>query len=162
MISGSFSCIKSLDNSINKDLLGIGRLSNCHLAILKAPYIDAIVKGKKQIESRFANSRPGFLSTVTAGDKIFLKVSSGPVLATAIVSKAKYFDLLTPEKVRQLKDKYDHLICGHDDYWQAKENAKFALLIWLKSVKKTDPVYINKRDRRAWVLLTPTKNFGLL
>jgi len=35
-------------------------------------------------------------------------------------------------------------------------------LVWLEGVKSIKPVRINKKDRRAWVVLTEKENFGLL
>ncbi len=50
---------------------------NHHLAILKKQYLDAILAGRKTIESRLYQTKQKWLSQVNAGDKIFLKASSG-------------------------------------------------------------------------------------
>jgi ASC-1-like (ASCH) protein len=64
-------------------------MANCHLVILKKPYLDAILSGKKKVESRFSKSRRNFLNSIKAGDLLFLKQSSGPVCATARVGKGE-------------------------------------------------------------------------
>ena len=41
-------------------------------------------------------------------------------------------------------------------------DCKFCLLIWLGDVKTIEPVRIDKKDWRAWVVLAEGKDFGLL
>ena len=74
-------------------------MANYHLVILKKPYLEAILDGRKTIESRFARTRHAPFGQVCNGDKLFLKVSSGPVCATATVSKVRNFQDLTPKQV---------------------------------------------------------------
>ena len=133
-----------------------------HLVILKKPYLDAILAGKKTVESRLMKAKSGPFGKVSAGDKLFLKVSSGPVCATAVVAKVKNFENLTPEKITAIKKQYNRLICGGEDYWQSKMDSSCGFLILLKDVRCISPVYIHKKDWRAWVVLTQESNFGLL
>lgn len=135
---------------------------NYHLVILKKPYLDAILAGRKTVESRFYKTRQYWLSRVAAGDKLFLKVSSGPVRATAIAAEVKSFDNLTAPKIAELKQRYNQKIAGDDLYWREKSNSRFGILIWLKDVKPITPRFIQKADWRAWVVLTKTESFGLV
>lgn len=135
---------------------------NYHLAILKKPYLDAIIAGRKTIELRLYQTKQKWLSQVSAGDKIFLKVSSGPVMATAIVDKVKYYENLTPEQVTQIQKQYNQQIMGSKQHWQEKINSKCGVLVWLKDVRLIPHQSIKKFDWRAWVVLTPKENFGLL
>jgi ASC-1-like (ASCH) protein len=137
-------------------------MANYHLVILKKPYLDMILEGRKRIESRLYRSRHPVFGRVFAGDKLFLKVSSGPVCATATVEAVKNFENLTPEKILELKHLYNHDIGGGDEHWQSKIDCKYCLLVWLKDVKTIKPVRIRKQDWRAWVVLTEKKDFGLL
>lgn len=137
-------------------------MKNYHLAILKKPYLDAIINGSKPIESRFTKTKRFFFGRVTPGDKIFLKQTSGPVCATATVAEVKQFENLTPAKIVQLKNKYNKHILGSDEYWQSKADCRYGVLIWLTDVEPILPVRINKTDWRAWVVLTEKQNFGLL
>ena len=137
-------------------------MANYHLVILKKPYLDAILDGRKHIESRFTlTNRDGF-GRVSAGDTLFLKESSGPVCATAMVKTVRNFENLTPERIIEIKQKYNHRILGNNEYWQSKNDCRFGFLVWLGDVKPIEPVRINKKDWRAWVVLTEKKNFGLL
>jgi ASC-1-like (ASCH) protein len=137
-------------------------MTNYHLVILKKPYLDAILEGRKKIESRFTRTRHHGFGRVGAGDKLFLKLSSGPVCATATVEAVKNFENLTPERITQLKQQYNQDICADDEYWRSKMNCGFGFLVWLQGVKPIEPVRICKRDWRAWVVLTEKENFGLL
>ena len=110
-----------------------------HLVILKKPYLEAILAGRKKVESRLTKTKRPYFEQVDVGDKLFLKVSSGPVCATATVSAVKTFEDLTPQKITEIKQRYNHLILGAEE-----------------------PVRINKKDWRAWVLLTNKQNFNLL
>ncbi len=135
---------------------------NYHLAILKKQYLDAILAGHKTIESRLYQTRQKWLSQVSAGDKIFFKASSGPVMATAIVDKVKYYENLTAKQIAQMQKQYNQQILGDEQYWQEKAKSRYGILIWLKDVQPIPHRSIKKFDWRAWVVLTPKENFGLL
>jgi ASC-1-like (ASCH) protein len=137
-------------------------MANYHLVILKKPYLDAILDGRKQIESRLTKTRRPAFGRVFPGDTLFLKVSSGPVCATAMVTAVKNFENLTPRQIIEIKQRYNHYIKGSDEYWQSKMDSKFGFLAWLTDVKPMELVRIHKKDWRAWVVLTEKENFGLL
>jgi hypothetical protein len=137
-------------------------MPNYHLAILKKPYLDAILDGRKPVESRFTITKRAPFGQIFRGDKVFLKQSSGPVCATAVVSAVKSFLNLTSQKVFDIKTRYNHLILGSDEHWRHFSRCNFGLLIWLKDVKSIEPIMIDKKDWRAWVVLTCRENYGLL
>jgi len=132
-----------------------------HLVILKKPYLDAILAGRKTVESRFMKAKCGPFGKVAQGDKLFLKISSGPVCATAVVAEIKNFENLTPQKITDIKKQYNHLVCGGDDYWQSKMDSGCGFLALLENVREISPVCIDKKDWRAWVVLTKENDFGL-
>lgn len=137
-------------------------MANCHLVILRKPYLDAILQGRKRIESRFTKTRHHGFGRVGAGDKLFLKLSSGPVCATAAAAAVKNFENLTQGQILQLKRRYNQHIGGDEKYWRSKADCRFGFLVWLQDVEPMNPVWINKKDWRAWVVLTEKENFGLL
>ena len=136
-------------------------MSNYHLAILKKSYLDAILDGRKPIESRFWKTRRSAFGRVMPGDKLFLKISSGPVCGMATVEAVKNFENLTPEQIIAIKQQYNHLIGGADEHWRNRADCKFGFLVWLKDVRVIKPVRIHKKDWRAWVVLTEKEDFGL-
>lgn len=137
-------------------------MANCHLVILKKPYLNAIMEGRKRIELRLYKTRRPAFGRVFAGDKLFLKISSGPVCATATAASVKHFDNLTPEKILELKRRYNRDIGGSDEHWLGKIDCKFGFLVRVRDTQSIEPVRINKKDWRAWVVLTQKENFGLL
>ncbi len=137
-------------------------MSNSHLVILKKPYLDAILEGHKAIESRFTKTKRHAFGRVFQGDTLFLKISSGPVCGRATVAKVKNFENLSPAKILEIKERYNHQIGGDDEIWNSKMDSRFGFLVWLKDIKPIEPVKIDKKDWRAWVVLTDKKNFGLL
>ncbi len=136
-------------------------MANYHLVILKKPYLDTIVDGKKTIESRFMMTKKEPFGQIMPGDKLFLKESSGPVLATAAAEKVESFENLSVEKMSKIKEKYNDRILGPDEYWQSKADCRYGVLIWLADVRQIEPVRIEKKDWRAWVVLSSKKNYGL-
>jgi predicted transcriptional regulator len=137
-------------------------MANSHLVILKKPYLGMILDGRKRIELRLSKARQHGFGRVLPGDRLFLKVSSGPVCAIATAADVKNFENLTPDKILELKRQYNHEIGGGDEHWQNRIDCKFCFLVWLKDVRAIEPVRIDKKDWRAWVVLTEKKNFGLL
>ena len=108
-----------------------------HIAILIRPYVKLILDGCKTIESRLTVSpRPPFRAVQT-GERIFFKESAGPFFATAIAGEVLCFDHLTPAKLDDLKQRFNHEIRGEDAYWHWKREAKYATLIRLRQVLPT-------------------------
>lgn len=137
-------------------------MANYHLVILKKLYLDAILDCRKPVESRFWKTRRYPFGRVLPGDKLFLKISSGPVCAVATVAAVKNFENLTPKQIAEIKQQYNRYIRGTDEYWHSRANCKSGFLVWLKDVRTIEPVRIHKKDWRAWVILTEKENFGLL
>jgi ASC-1-like (ASCH) protein len=135
---------------------------NYHLVILKKPYLNLILSGQKTIELRLTRARrvPG--PRATAGDRLFLKASGGPVCAVATAAEVRYYEGLTPEGIAEIRRQYNEQIGGGDAVWQSMMDCRSGFLVWLRDVRPIAPVRIDKKDWRAWVVLTPEKNFGLL
>ena len=137
-------------------------MANYHLAILKRAYIDMILDGSKTVESRFTITMRAPFGQIFEGDELFLKQSCGPVCAMAKVKQVKTFENLTPKEILKIKQLYNKDILASDEYWQSKLDCRFGILIRLKNVSAIKPIYISKKDWRAWVVLTEKANFGLL
>ena len=132
------------------------------MAILKKPYIDLILAGKKTIESRFMARPVAPMGKIAVGDTLFLKASAGAVTGIAKVSSFREFRDLTIADIQKLKREYNKFIMGDDAFWSSLDQKKCAVLIWLTDVRNIEPLRIQKKDWRAWVVLTAQKNFGLL
>jgi ASC-1-like (ASCH) protein len=135
---------------------------NHHLVILKKPYLNLIVSGRKTIELRLGKGRRGAFGHVYRGDRLFLKVSSGPVCAVATVADVKYYEDLTPQRIVQIRQQYNDRIMGGDAVWESMMDRRYGFLTWLRDVRPITPIQIDKKDWRAWVVLSKGKDFGLL
>jgi len=136
-------------------------MAGAHLVILKKPYLDAILAGRKTVESRLLKTRRAPVGCVQAGDRLFLKLSCGPVCGVAIAQKVLNFSEVSPEKISRLSERYNKYILAGQQYWRDRASCKYAVLVWLVGVRAISPVSIDKRDLRGWVVLKPGADFGL-
>ena len=125
-----------------------------HVAILKPVYIRAILVGRKTIESRLTvQNRPPY-GVVRPGERLFIKASGGPFMATAIAGKVTQFNDLTPRRVEALRRRFQKRVGGDDAYWRSKRDSRFAVFIELCGVSELDvgPAY-PKVNMKAWHVL---------
>lgn len=106
-----------------------------HVAILRGPYLSAILEGRKTIESRLTRGPLAPYRQIETGQAIYLKQSCGPILGTAVAGRVMFFDELAPADVRRIRRDFGKLIGGDDDYWKAKAQSRYATLVWLQKVK---------------------------
>ena len=125
-----------------------------HLAVLRKLYLDRILSGSKTIECRFSRTRRPPFGAVRAGDRIWLKLSGGPVVATAHARSVKFLHPLGAAELRDLRLRYGDSIHASRSFFHAHAQANFATLIALRAVVRIEPFEISKSDRRAWVVLT--------
>ena len=114
--------------------------------------LEDVLSGRKTIESRFARVRCPPFGKVRTGDRLLLKQAAGPVRGEATAGKVLSFEGLTPVKVKELFRKYPGIRAGKE-FMNAKNDSKYATLIFLENMKKVEPYAIKKRDRRPWVIL---------
>ncbi len=126
--------------------------SRVHLAICTHKIIKHLLNGEKKIETRFSKNKQMPYNRIEPGDFLLFKKTGGPIVGTAIAGKVVFFDDLSQEKVRHLKETYNERIMADDDFWACKMYSNFATFIYLDEVKRITPSRINKRDRRPWVI----------
>ena len=126
-----------------------------HLAIFSEPYLTYLLKGKKTIESRFSLNRIHPHGNVSKGDIVVVKKTGGAVMGFFQVTEVIFSDQLNQISFNQIKKKYSKGICSNIDpnFWLKHQSAKFATLIRVGELKKMQPFFINKKDRRGWVIL---------
>jgi len=123
-----------------------------HVAVLQRDGVDAILSGEKEVEARLSKTAAPPFGKVHRGDRIFLKQASGPFRATAKVGRVVSLDHLSEEDVEKLRERYNDVILGPDDYWEDKRGARYATLIWLRRIEETDEApegYVPK-PRASW------------
>src|SRR5260221_7933086 len=64
-----------------------------HLAILRHPYLDFILEGKKTIESRFSRRRCAPFGAVSKGDIVLLKRPAGRIVGICVIEKVWVYHL---------------------------------------------------------------------
>lgn len=126
---------------------------NAHLAILREPYLGKIIIGEKTVESRFTKNRVAPFKSVSNGDILFLKRSSGPICAITSVKKALYFGHLSSKDVEKIFNDYKDVLCVDSTFVESKINSKFASLFILGPVITIDPIRVLKIDKRPWIRL---------
>ena len=123
-----------------------------HIAILRQPFFDLILRGEKTIESRWSMHRIAPYEKVNVGDIILLKETGKDVTAQAKVSKIEYFEL-TPMVVEKIRMQYGKQIgmqyfTNYDKILQKK----FCTLIWLEDVKIIPPIKVPRSNGAGWLI----------
>ncbi|NRA57268.1 MAG: hypothetical protein HRU13_04015 [Phycisphaerales bacterium] len=127
-----------------------------HVALVHPWVVDALLAGKKTIESRFSRDRRPPFDRVAKGDVVHFRVTGGGYAARAVVAKVECHDSLTPEKVLQIESDLRSSIGGEDEYWQAARSARCATLVHLVQcvgVEAGPRLDRQPGDRRAWFVL---------
>ncbi|MDX2116252.1 MAG: ASCH domain-containing protein [Planctomycetota bacterium] len=125
-----------------------------HVAVVRGPYLEAMLTGRKTIESRLTVTRREPFGVAAAGERIYFKEPGGPFRVTALIGRTLEFAGLTPSGVRLLRRRYGKLIGGDEAYWSAKLGARYAALMYLEAVEEVcgGPVHPAFHGR-AWMRL---------
>lgn len=131
-----------------------------HLAIMRRSTIEAILTGRKSIETRFTKFRIVPFGVVERGDLIFMKPPGGEIVGQFRVKKVISFEGIDKDDIKRIFDDYgDRIQTGNSGedmrYQQDKQNASYGTLIFIADSERfiTSPIKIQKRDLRAWVVL---------
>lgn len=135
-----------------------------HLAILHAPFVKLILAGEKTVESRISRVRCEPFGRVHEGDLIYLKVSGGPVLASARAGRVWSYDGLTPELLERIRRRHNAQVQADEEYWESKRDAVCATMIELTCVRavQASPRLPARApgSRKAWYCLGPVRYDG--
>lgn len=126
-----------------------------HLAILYGSYLDEVVSGRKTVECRLGKMGYPPHGAVRPGDLIWFKETSGPVRVVASAQSIRCFRDVTPAMVETIRRQWGREIRASADFWQRgrQMGAEAVTLIWLGNVCPLRPFRVEKRNRRAWVVL---------
>lgn len=124
-----------------------------HVAILKKPYVKLILSGQKTIESRLTRTAQPPFRAIQTGERLFIKASSGPFMATALAGLIEQHQGLEPRDIQRLNRRHNRAVCGDPAYWELKSQSRFAVFIHLEQVEPIDvgPKYV--KSMRAWHVL---------
>lgn len=125
-----------------------------HVAILKPGYLHAILDGDKTIESRLTKTMQPPHGKVQTGERLFLKASGGPFMATAIAGRVQTFNDTQPKDIRRLRKRFNQQIGGDDAFWTLKKDSRFVTLVELREV---EPINVGPKYKvaymKAWYVL---------
>ncbi len=143
---------KTLDllNLVNDEFAGI------HLGIFTPSYLPLMESGVKTVESRWSKKWLPPYGRIDKGDVVFVKGSSGPVVSRFAVSFVKEFVLVQGD-LERIKKEFGRFIAAPDAFFDQKIDSKFCTLIGISNYEAIDPIVIDKKDRRAWVVLRHRK-----
>lgn len=124
-----------------------------HLAVFVEPFLEYILAGKKTVESRFSTVRFPPYGRVSRGDLVLLKESGGPVVGICEIGAA-WFYRLNADSWKTIRREFAAAICAEDpSFWESRERAEFATLMYVSRAKRLKPIDWPKRDRRGWVIV---------
>ena len=131
-----------------------------HLAIMKPAVIQAVLSGRKTIESRFSQAKIVPFGVVAPGDLVYMKEPGGEIIGQFRVKKVYSYQGLNPEDIEHLIKQYGQQIDSGNKvedqaYWKSKLQSRYGTLIFISGVERliTSPIRIQKRDQRGWVVL---------
>lgn len=127
-----------------------------HLAVMVEPFLSYILDGKKSIESRFSKHAIAPFYQIEPDDLVLLKLTGGPVVGCFATSSVE-FVALNEEERKRLRQHYSAAICADPDFWEARQDKRYATLVGVRDVQVLDPAPVAKSDRRGWVVLQPRR-----
>ena len=131
-----------------------------HLAVLHPTYLRLILEGDKSIECRLTRTPKPPFKAVAKGQKIYLKESSGSVLAVARAKKVICSQINKPQDLARIRREYGEEIMAQENFWQSRADCRYCTLIFLEGVKPlSEPFRISKKDMRGWVVLDGRQGF---
>ena len=120
-----------------------------HIAIVDKPTIKKIATGIKSIESRFSKNRIKPFNCVCENDLVLLKNSGGAIHGYFFVEKAQFFENFILEDI---KSKYNEKIAADDTFWNRKQQAKYASLLYCKKAVMTEcGVFFHRKGMDGWL-----------
>jgi ASC-1-like (ASCH) protein len=118
---------------------------------MQGEFLELIISGEKSIESRFTKNRVAPVGNVEAGDLVLFKQVGRELFAVALVEKAK--DGVLDDTAWSVVRRHADDIGIDEEYIEYKSDARYYVLVWVKDVHVIPPIRLEKRDRRAWVVL---------
>jgi predicted transcriptional regulator len=131
-----------------------------HLAIMDKRTIEAILSGKKTVETRFSKAKIAPFALISKGDLVYLKPPGEEVIGQFRVKKVFFFEGLEEKDFYEIFDKYGKQIgTGNnkedDKYKEDRKNSNYGSLIFISDCERfiTSPIQIKKSDQRGWMVL---------
>lgn len=130
-----------------------------HIAIVKKPFIDEILAGRKTVEARLATTRRTPFARAHPGETIHFKQSAGPFRATATITDAHHLSLRSQDQLTELIAQHFHDIAGDAQqharkYFEHHRKARFATILRFANVTpNTTGPDIPRPHGNAWITI---------
>lgn len=131
-----------------------------HLAITDRAVVEAILSGRKSVETRFSKHKIVPFGVVGVGDLVYLKPPGEEIAGQFRVKKVYSFDGLTTDDVEKVfRDFKNEISTGDEDfdvsYLNQKRDSLFGTVIFIGDSERfiTSPIKVTKSDRRGWVVI---------
>ena len=119
-----------------------------HVAIVKKSWnvINKILAGQKKIESRWYMVKTAPWNRIKENDVVYFKDSGEPVTIKATVEKVLQFENYNEVQLKEILNKYGHLISFHspETAFEWTKAKKHCILIFLKNAEKVIPFEVDK------------------
>lgn len=123
-----------------------------HLAIMDKQTINMILNGEKTIETRFSKNKISPYNKVKTGEIVYLKESGKDIMASFEIDKVDFYNSLTNDKIKKMKNEFNCFIKAPDEYWYIKSDSNYGTLIYIKNPHKlVKSMKINKKGRQGFV-----------
>ena len=125
-----------------------------HIVILKKQPFNKILSGQKTIESRWSINKIVPYNKLKENDILFLKETGKDVNVTAQVETVKYYKL-NDHLIKDILDSYskDIGIEDKEKFFLDVKNKKYCTLIWLKNIKRIDPIKVKRSNGSGWLVI---------
>lgn len=106
-----------------------------HVAWIRKPLADALLRGQKRVESRFSRTRRPPFGCVHVGDRVWFREVGGGWVAVATVARVRQYERLTPSAIHALCRRYQRAVGADARYWHARRDCRFATFLWLTDLR---------------------------
>ncbi len=143
--------IDNLREQLSKEKLD--KINSCklHLGVFSEPYLTYMLEGSKTIEARFSKMRIMPYNAISEKDIVIVKRSGGNVVAYFTIKKVLFFDLEQYD-INDIKKKYQKELCVDEEFWNIKNDSKYATLIFIDKIYPIKPFKINKKGMNTWLI----------
>ena len=108
-----------------------------HLAIFSSNLAQKILTGEKSIESRFSKAKIAPFGAISSGDLVYIKPTGKEIIGQFKVKRVVFYDGLTQDDLKEIKDKYGKQIAADDKFWEEKKDCKYGTLIFITASPKS-------------------------
>lgn len=126
-----------------------------HVAIVSRDVADALLSGRKRVESRLFRARRPPYGAIRPGERIFFKRSGGAVFATARAIWVEFATFASPNAVAAAARRLGRLVAAPRAYWSARREARYGVFIGLSAVRPTRAgPRVPRQFGGGWVVLS--------